>query len=329
MRDLFKRARENTPAVIWIDEIDATPQRSSQCVGARRARVHAGTAQRDGRLRAKLGILVLAATNRGDMLDDALLRPGRFDRRPGGAPRPRRAVRFWMCTASMELADADLDRVADETVGTAERSSPTCSTRRRSARCGATTRPSRAQTWQTPWIASAGRRERRRRAPEATPRRGARGGARGRGSLAEGYDALLEGDDRAALLGGIYALPPGRGADPHQGVPENDADGAPGGAGAEELVLPSWAPAMTRAACRAGATDGRRIGMGTRLWASIDAAAQEVDAQVADLVEEAQTAAISLLTRLMVGCAASPTPSALARKWTRTKCKRFCREGLC
>ncbi|WP_431160587.1 ATP-dependent zinc metalloprotease FtsH [Flagellimonas beolgyonensis] len=84
VRDLFKRAKEKAPSIIFIDEIDA--------VGRSRGRLNALQAndERESTLNQLLteldgfgdntGVIVLAATNRPDMLDKALLRPGRFDR---------------------------------------------------------------------------------------------------------------------------------------------------------------------------------------------------------------------------------------------------------
>lgn len=84
VRDLFKQARENAPAIIFIDEIDA--------IGRARGQVAIGGAseqeqtlqqiltEMDG-FSGREGIIVLAATNQPDVLDRALLRPGRFDRR--------------------------------------------------------------------------------------------------------------------------------------------------------------------------------------------------------------------------------------------------------
>ncbi|TDT61172.1 ATP-dependent metallopeptidase FtsH/Yme1/Tma family protein [Fonticella tunisiensis] len=83
IRDLFKKAREKGKAVIFIDEIDAIGKKRS-------ARAEGGSDEKDQTLNALLsemsgfkdreGIVVVAATNRLDVLDDALLRPGRFDR---------------------------------------------------------------------------------------------------------------------------------------------------------------------------------------------------------------------------------------------------------
>ena len=83
VRDLFKTAREKAPSIIFIDEIDA--------VGKKRAgRMGGGNEERDNTLNQLLvemdgfstdsSVIVLAATNRADSLDSALLRPGRFDR---------------------------------------------------------------------------------------------------------------------------------------------------------------------------------------------------------------------------------------------------------
>lgn len=83
VRDLFKTARDKAPSIIFIDEIDA--------VGKKRGgRMGGGNEERDNTLNQLLvemdgfetdtSVIVLAATNRADSLDAALLRPGRFDR---------------------------------------------------------------------------------------------------------------------------------------------------------------------------------------------------------------------------------------------------------
>src|SRR6202035_3041284 len=84
VRDLFKQAREAAPAIIFIDELDAIGR-------ARGATSFGGNDEREQTLNQILtemdgfssreGVIVLAATNRPDVLDQALLRPGRFDRR--------------------------------------------------------------------------------------------------------------------------------------------------------------------------------------------------------------------------------------------------------
>merc|ERR1719276_46877 len=83
VRDLFKTAREKSPAIVFIDEIDAIGKK-------RQNRMGGGNEERDNTLNQLLvemdgfstdsSVIVLAATNRSDILDSALTRPGRFDR---------------------------------------------------------------------------------------------------------------------------------------------------------------------------------------------------------------------------------------------------------
>ncbi|HLZ63409.1 MAG TPA: ATP-dependent zinc metalloprotease FtsH [Ktedonosporobacter sp.] len=82
VRELFHRARENAPCVIFLDELDAVGRkRSSRLVGndERDQTLNQLLVELDG-FSARQTIVVLAATNRADILDQALLRPGRFDR---------------------------------------------------------------------------------------------------------------------------------------------------------------------------------------------------------------------------------------------------------
>lgn len=84
VRDLFKKAKENTPSIIFIDEIDAVGRsrnRSNfyQANDERENTLNQLLAELDG-FGVNAGVIVLAATNRADVLDKALLRPGRFDR---------------------------------------------------------------------------------------------------------------------------------------------------------------------------------------------------------------------------------------------------------
>ncbi|WP_280151308.1 ATP-dependent zinc metalloprotease FtsH [Piscinibacter sp. XHJ-5] len=84
VRDLFKQARENAPAIIFIDEIDsigrARGPTSIGGVGEQEQTLNQILTEMDG-FSGREGIIVLAATNQPDVLDRALLRPGRFDRR--------------------------------------------------------------------------------------------------------------------------------------------------------------------------------------------------------------------------------------------------------
>lgn len=85
VRDLFKKAKEKTPCIIFIDEIDAIGRsrgKGAFLTGAndeRESTLNQLLTEMDG-FGTNSGVIVLAATNRGDMLDPALLRPGRFDR---------------------------------------------------------------------------------------------------------------------------------------------------------------------------------------------------------------------------------------------------------
>lgn len=85
VRSLWKLAQENAPCVVFIDEIDAIGSRRSSGAGGGGVSEHNQTInallQRMDGLSSDSGILVVAATNRIDDLDDALLRPGRFDKR--------------------------------------------------------------------------------------------------------------------------------------------------------------------------------------------------------------------------------------------------------
>lgn len=84
VRDLFKTAREKAPSIVFIDEIDAVGKKRNAGKGG------GGNEERDNTLNQLLvemdgfatdsSVIVLAATNRADSLDNALLRPGRFDR---------------------------------------------------------------------------------------------------------------------------------------------------------------------------------------------------------------------------------------------------------
>ena len=84
VRDLFKQANEKAPCIIFIDEIDAIGKRRDNTLGGgndeREQTLNQLLTEMDG-FDAKKGVVILAATNRPESLDKALLRPGRFDRR--------------------------------------------------------------------------------------------------------------------------------------------------------------------------------------------------------------------------------------------------------
>jgi len=124
VRDLFKQAKDAAPSIIFIDEIDAIGRsRSSGTYGGgndeREQTLNQILTEMDG-FDASTGVIVLAATNRPDVLDSALLRPGRFDRRVAvQAPdKDGRKQILQVHTRDIPLAaDVDLDALAASTVG--------------------------------------------------------------------------------------------------------------------------------------------------------------------------------------------------------------------
>ncbi|KAL5098094.1 hypothetical protein RYX36_002421 [Vicia faba] len=83
VRDLFKKAKENAPCIVFVDEIDAVGRQRGAGIGGgndeREQTLNQLLTEMDG-FEGNTGIIVIAATNRADILDSALLRPGRFDR---------------------------------------------------------------------------------------------------------------------------------------------------------------------------------------------------------------------------------------------------------
>jgi cell division protease FtsH len=86
VRDLFKEAKENSPAIIFVDEIDAVGRHRGSGMGGghdeREQTLNQLLVEMDG-FDVKTNVILIAATNRPDILDPALLRPGRFDRQIG------------------------------------------------------------------------------------------------------------------------------------------------------------------------------------------------------------------------------------------------------
>jgi len=124
VRDLFTKARSAAPAIIFIDELDAIGRSRSSGfrIGGndeQEQTLNQILTEMDGFEPGK-GVIVLAATNRGDVLDQALLRPGRFDRRVTLQPPDRRgrAAILKIHTAKVPLGpDVDLDAIAAATPG--------------------------------------------------------------------------------------------------------------------------------------------------------------------------------------------------------------------
>ncbi len=125
VRDLFEQAKAKAPCIVFIDEIDAVGRARGAGIGAvndeREQTLNQLLVEMDG-FEVNQDVIVLAATNRPDILDPALLRPGRFDRRVT-VDRPDRRGReaiLRIHTRDKPLApDVRLDRIAQETPGLA------------------------------------------------------------------------------------------------------------------------------------------------------------------------------------------------------------------
>ena len=123
VRDLFEDAKKNAPCIVFIDEIDAVARRRGTGMGGghdeREQTLNQLLVEMDG-FGVNEGIIVMAATNRVDILDSAILRPGRFDRKVGvGKPDIRgREEILQVHAAEKPLGDdVDLKRVAQTTAG--------------------------------------------------------------------------------------------------------------------------------------------------------------------------------------------------------------------
>ncbi|MFC2174703.1 CDC48 family AAA ATPase [archaeon] len=119
LRQIFKQAEENAPTIIFIDEIDAIAPKRGEVTGEVEKRVVAQLlASMDG-LQTRGNVVVIAATNRVNAIDEALRRPGRFDREIelGVPDRKGRKEILQIHTRNMPLEGVDLDRMADITHG--------------------------------------------------------------------------------------------------------------------------------------------------------------------------------------------------------------------
>ncbi len=125
VRDLFKQAKEKAPAIIFIDEVDAIGRARGRSVaqGAndeRESTLNQMLTEMDG-FESNTGVIVIAATNRADILDKALLRPGRFDRQifvdlPDLVGR-KEIFKVHMKPLKKLANDVDVDQLARQTPG--------------------------------------------------------------------------------------------------------------------------------------------------------------------------------------------------------------------
>jgi cell division protease FtsH len=123
VRDLFEQAKKQAPCIVFIDEIDAVGRHRGAGLGGghdeREQTLNQLLVEMDGFDSAE-GVILVAATNRPDVLDPALLRPGRFDRRvvvPSPDVRGRIAILNVHARRVPLAEDVDLERIAKATVG--------------------------------------------------------------------------------------------------------------------------------------------------------------------------------------------------------------------
>ncbi len=123
VRDMFKKAKENAPCIIFIDEIDAVGRQRGTGVGGghdeREQTLNQLLVEMDG-FEGNEGVIILAATNRADVLDPALLRPGRFDRqiRVSNPDKRARSQILKVHARNKHFApDVDFDNIAQRTPG--------------------------------------------------------------------------------------------------------------------------------------------------------------------------------------------------------------------
>merc|ERR1712224_890943 len=123
VRDMFEQAKKNAPCIVFIDEIDAVGRNRGAGYGGgndeREQTLNQLLVEMDG-FEGNTGIIIVAATNRPDVLDSALLRPGRFDRQVT-VDRPDYAGRLQILNVHAKdktlSKDVDLDKVAKRTPG--------------------------------------------------------------------------------------------------------------------------------------------------------------------------------------------------------------------
>jgi cell division protease FtsH len=125
VRDLFRQAKNESPAIVFIDELDAVGRARSSAGGGfggsdeREQTLNQILTEMDG-FDSSTNVIVIGATNRIDVLDQALLRPGRFDRRVAVLAPDREGRRLILEVHTRDVplaADVDLERIASTTPG--------------------------------------------------------------------------------------------------------------------------------------------------------------------------------------------------------------------
>lgn len=123
VRDLFEEAKRSSPCIVFIDEIDAVARRRGTGLGGshdeREQTLNQLLVEMDG-FAQNQGIIVMAATNRVDILDPAIMRPGRFDRKVAVSKpdvKARKQILELHCRNKRLDDDVDLDRLARTTAG--------------------------------------------------------------------------------------------------------------------------------------------------------------------------------------------------------------------
>ena len=157
VRDLFKQAQDKAPCIVFIDEIDTIgKKRDSGGISGndeREQTLNQLLTEMDG-FSGEKGVIILAATNRPDSLDPALLRPGRFDRRiPVELPdlKGREAILQVHARKIKVESGVDFNAIARATSGASGRSSPISSMRRRCAPCARDTAVCAKMTLRSRW----------------------------------------------------------------------------------------------------------------------------------------------------------------------------------
>jgi transitional endoplasmic reticulum ATPase len=121
IREIFRRARQASPCVIFFDEIDSiAPTRGMEGIHESTERIVSQLLTEMDGIQELSGVVVIAATNRSDMIDPALLRPGRFDKIVL-VPKPDKAARAKILEINVKgkpiSNDVNLDKISDLTDG--------------------------------------------------------------------------------------------------------------------------------------------------------------------------------------------------------------------